>query len=89
LVWRMALARLIESQLFEVPAIDPVTIATMAFTLMGAAILASWLPARRLCGRIRSSPFGMSRSQCVYAPIKGERIVRGIQPGKRTQLSVR
>jgi len=49
----MALARLIESQLFEVPAIDPVTIATMAFTLMGAAILASWLPARRA---VRTDP---------------------------------
>jgi predicted permease len=43
----IALARLIESQLFQVPAVDPVTIATMTFILMGAAILASWLPARR------------------------------------------
>jgi len=49
----IALARLIESQLFEVPAIDPVTIATMTFTLMGAAILASWLPARRA---VRTDP---------------------------------
>jgi predicted permease len=49
----MVLARLIESQLFEVPAIDPVTIATMAFTLMGAATLASWLPARRA---VRTGP---------------------------------
>jgi putative ABC transport system permease protein len=49
----MALARLIESQLFEVPAIDPLTIATMTFILMGAAILASWLPARRA---VRTDP---------------------------------
>jgi putative ABC transport system permease protein len=49
----MALARMIENQLFEVPAIDPVTIATMTFTLMGAAILASWLPARRA---VRTDP---------------------------------
>jgi len=49
----VALARLIESQLFEVPAFDPVTIATATFTLMGAAILASWLPARRA---VRTDP---------------------------------
>ncbi|HKA01291.1 MAG TPA: ABC transporter permease, partial [Candidatus Solibacter sp.] len=49
----MALARLIESQLFEVHATDPVTIATMTFTLLGAAILASWLPARRA---VRTDP---------------------------------
>jgi putative ABC transport system permease protein len=49
----MALARLIESQLFEVTAIDPVTIAAMTATLIGAAILASWLPARRA---VRTDP---------------------------------
>lgn len=49
----MVLARLIESQLFEVPAVDPVTIATMALTLMGSALLASWLPARRA---VRTDP---------------------------------
>jgi putative ABC transport system permease protein len=49
----VALARLIESQLFQVPAIDPVTIAVMTFTLIGAATLASWLPARRA---VRTDP---------------------------------
>jgi predicted permease len=49
----MVFARLIESQLFEVRAIDPVTIAAMTCTLMAAAILASWLPARRA---VRTDP---------------------------------
>ncbi|HXB67559.1 MAG TPA: ABC transporter permease [Candidatus Acidoferrales bacterium] len=39
--------RLIESQLFEVRAFDPLTIAVMVCALMAAALLASWLPARR------------------------------------------
>jgi predicted permease len=43
----IASARLVESQLFEVRAMDPVTIAVMTFTLIAASILASWLPARR------------------------------------------
>ena len=43
----IASARLVESQLFEVRAIDPMTIAVMTVTLIAAAILASWLPARR------------------------------------------
>jgi len=49
----IACARLIESQLFEVRAIDPVTIAGMTSTLVAAALLASWLPARRA---IRTDP---------------------------------
>jgi len=49
----MVLARLIESQLFEVHAVDPVTIATMTFALMVSAMLASWLPARRA---VRTDP---------------------------------
>jgi predicted permease len=39
--------RLIESQLFEVRPFDPLTIAAMAGALMAAALVASWLPARR------------------------------------------
>ena len=39
--------RLIESQLFEVRSFDPLTIAAMVCVLMAAALLASWLPARR------------------------------------------
>ncbi len=43
----MLLGRLIESQLFEVRPFDPLTIAAMVCALMTAALLASWLPARR------------------------------------------
>jgi putative ABC transport system permease protein len=49
----MVFARLMESQLFEVTAIDPLTMVTMTFALMGAALLASWLPARRA---VRTDP---------------------------------
>jgi putative ABC transport system permease protein len=49
----MVFGRLIESQLFEVRAIDPVTITAMTCTLMAAAVLASWLPARRA---VRTDP---------------------------------
>jgi putative ABC transport system permease protein len=49
----IAFARLIETQLFGVRAIDPLTIAAMTCTLMAASILASWLPARRA---IRTDP---------------------------------
>lgn len=45
--------RLIESQLFEVRAFDPPTITAMVCALMAAALLASWLPARRA---MRSDP---------------------------------
>jgi putative ABC transport system permease protein len=49
----MVCARVIESQLFEVRAIDPVTIGAMTVTLITAAILASWLPALRA---VRTDP---------------------------------
>jgi len=39
--------RLLESQLFEVRPFDPPTMAAMACAVMMAALLASWLPARR------------------------------------------
>jgi predicted permease len=39
--------RLVENQLFEVRASDPLTITVMASALMAAALAASWLPARR------------------------------------------
>jgi len=39
--------RVIESQLFEIRSFDPLTIAVMVCVLMAAALLASWLPARR------------------------------------------
>ena len=46
-VGAMALARVIETLLFEVDATDPVTFFAMAGLLAGVAVLASWLPARR------------------------------------------
>jgi putative ABC transport system permease protein len=41
------LGRFLESQLFEVRSFDPLTIAATVCALMTAALLASWLPARR------------------------------------------
>jgi putative ABC transport system permease protein len=41
------LTRAIQSLLFDVPALDPLTFAAVVLVLAGAAILASWLPARR------------------------------------------
>jgi len=43
----MLFKRVIESQLFEIRSFDPLTIAVMVCVLMSAALLASWLPARR------------------------------------------
>jgi ABC-type antimicrobial peptide transport system permease subunit len=40
-------SRAVESQLFGVAALDPVTFVSMAAVLLGAAFLASYLPARR------------------------------------------
>jgi putative ABC transport system permease protein len=40
-------SRLLRSLLFEVSATDPLTIAAVGTVLLGAALLASWLPARR------------------------------------------
>ena len=42
-----ALTRLMASILFEVSATDPLTFAVVAVALVGVALLASWLPARR------------------------------------------
>jgi putative ABC transport system permease protein len=47
IVAAILLGRFIESQLFEVRSFDPLTIAATACALMTAAVLASWLPARR------------------------------------------
>jgi predicted permease len=47
LLGSLAAARLIQSQLFEVSAFDPLTIAAMAAVLLAVAALASYLPARR------------------------------------------
>jgi ABC-type antimicrobial peptide transport system permease subunit len=42
-----ALTRFLSSLLFDVGRLDPVTYAAAALTLVGAGLLASWLPARR------------------------------------------
>jgi ABC-type antimicrobial peptide transport system permease subunit len=41
------LSRTVESQLFGVAELDPITFGSMALVLLGAAFLASYLPARR------------------------------------------
>ena len=43
----LALARLLQSQLFEISAFDPVTFIAVVGLLSGAALLACWIPARR------------------------------------------
>ncbi len=43
----LALARLLQSQLFEISAFDPVTFIAVVGLLSGAAFLACWVPARR------------------------------------------
>jgi ABC-type antimicrobial peptide transport system permease subunit len=43
----LAGARLLREQLFGVAPNDPATFVTVALTLLGVAVLASWLPARR------------------------------------------
>lgn len=43
----LGVTRVLESQLYEITATDPVTFAGMAFGLMLVALSASWLPARR------------------------------------------
>jgi ABC-type lipoprotein release transport system permease subunit len=40
-------SKLIQSQLFQVSAFDPLTIFATAAALLGAGLLASYLPARR------------------------------------------
>jgi predicted permease len=42
-----ALTRLMSAVLFEVQATDPATFVTVVLVLLGAALIASWLPARR------------------------------------------
>jgi predicted permease len=43
----LALSRVLESQLFQVSAFDPLTLALMLAVLIGAALLGSYIPARR------------------------------------------
>jgi putative ABC transport system permease protein len=47
LLGSVALSRLLSSMLYEVPANDPFTFATVSTGLIGVALLACWIPARR------------------------------------------
>jgi predicted permease len=46
----LATTRFVQSQLFDVAPRDPVTIAIATIALLGAALLAAWLPSRRASG---------------------------------------
>jgi predicted permease len=50
LIISLALARVIQALLFDVSATDPLTFVASSLTLIGAALLACWLPARRASG---------------------------------------
>ncbi|MGH7717882.1 MAG: FtsX-like permease family protein, partial [Gemmatimonadaceae bacterium] len=56
----LVLSSLLERQLFEVSAADPLTYAAIAALLLGTALLASWLPARRAT---RVDPVGALREE--------------------------
>ncbi len=47
LVAALALSRYMTSMLFQLTATDPVTFASAAAVLLGVALIAAWLPARR------------------------------------------
>jgi putative ABC transport system permease protein len=47
LLGSVALSRLLSSMLYEVPANDPFTFAIVSTSLIGVALLACWIPARR------------------------------------------
>ena len=51
---------ILEAQLYEVNARDPVTLAAAAVTVVAAALLASYLPARRAC---RVDPIAVLRAE--------------------------
>ena len=56
----LALARLLRSELFEVSALDPVTLLGSAVVLVGVAAAATWVPARRAT---RVSPMEALRAE--------------------------
>jgi predicted permease len=49
LIGTIALRRIIQSQLYEISALDPFVLLTVSLVLVATALLASFLPARRAC----------------------------------------
>ena len=47
LLGTIALRRIVQSQLYEISALDPVVLTTVPLALLAIALLASFLPARR------------------------------------------
>jgi len=47
LVGAFALGSVLQRLLYEIKSTDPVTFAAVTLTLLGVALLACWLPARR------------------------------------------
>jgi putative ABC transport system permease protein len=50
LMGALVLGRILSSQLYNVPLLDPLTIALVSLVLAACALFASWLPARRAAG---------------------------------------
>jgi putative ABC transport system permease protein len=47
MVAALSLTNLVSNQLYDVPANDPLTLCGVALSLVGIALLACWIPARR------------------------------------------
>jgi putative ABC transport system permease protein len=60
LVLAFAATRVLRGLLFETEPLDPVSLGTAAFVLVGAAVVATWLPARRA---MRVDPIEVLRAQ--------------------------
>ena len=60
LVLAFAVTRALRGLLFETEPLDPVSLGTAALALVGAAVVATWLPARRA---MRVDPIEVLRAQ--------------------------